>query len=131
MLQSWNIDTGGIVQADGSGLSRYNLITPATMVAVLTHINRDERLRSAFEATLPIAGRNGTLENRMKGTLADGNARLKTGSLTGVRAMAGYVRTADGETVALAIFANNYENSSSVINAACDSIVVRLASFRR
>ena len=131
MLQSWNIDTGGIVQADGSGLSRYNLITPATMVAVLTHINRDERLRSAFEATLPTAGRNGTLENRMKGTLADGNARLKTGSLTGVRAMAGYVRTADGETVALAIFANNYENSSSVINAACDSIVVRLASFRR
>ena len=43
--------------------------------------------------------------------------------------MAGYVRTADGETLAFAIFANNYENSSSVINAACDAIVVRLASF--
>ena len=56
---------------------------------------------------------------------------MKTGSLTGVRAMAGYVRTGDGETLAFAIFANNYENSSSVINAACDAIVARLASFRR
>jgi serine-type D-Ala-D-Ala carboxypeptidase/endopeptidase (penicillin-binding protein 4) len=112
-------------------LSRYNFITPETMVAILRHIGRDERLREGFEATLPVAGRNGTMENRMKGTLADGSARVKTGSLTGVRAIAGYVRTADGETLALAIFANNYQNSSSIINAACDAIVVRLASFRR
>ena len=131
VLQGWNIDAGGLIQADGSGLSRYNLITPDTMVAILTHVGRDERLRSAFEATLPVAGRNGTLENRMKGTPADGSARVKTGSLTGVRAMAGYVRSADGEMLAFAIFANNYDNSSSVINAACDAIIVRLASFRR
>jgi serine-type D-Ala-D-Ala carboxypeptidase/endopeptidase (penicillin-binding protein 4) len=130
-LQSWNIPSGGLVQADGSGLSRYNLITPDAMVAILTHVNRDERLRSGFEATLPIAGRTGTLENRMKGTPAEGNARVKTGSLTGVRAMAGYVRAADGQVLAFAIFANNYDNSSGVINAACDAIVVRLASFRR
>jgi len=131
VLQNWNIDTGGVIQADGSGLSRYNLITPDAMVAILTHVGRDERLRSAFEASLPVAGRNGTLENRMKGTRAEGSARVKTGSLTGVRAMAGYVRSADGETLAFAIFANNYDNSSSAINAACDAIVVRLASFRR
>jgi len=131
VLQNWNIDTGGVIQADGSGLSRYNLITPDAMVAILTHVGRDERLRSAFEASLPVAGRNGTLENRMKGTRAEGSARVKTGSLTGVRAMTGYVRSADGETLAFAIFANNYDNSSSAINAACDAIVVRLASFRR
>ncbi len=131
VLQSWNIDAGGLIQADGSGLSRYNLITPDTMVAILTHIGRDERLRNAFEATLPVAGRNGTLENRMRGTRAEGGARVKTGSLTGVRAMAGYVRSADGEMLAFAVFVNNYQNSSSVINAACDAIIVRLASFRR
>ena len=131
VLQSWAIDSAGIAQADGSGLSRYNFITPDTMVAILTHINRDDRLRSRFEATLPVAGRNGTLENRMKGSPADGNARVKTGSLTNVRAMAGYVRTADGETLAFAIFANNFDNTSSAINAAADAIVVRLASFRR
>ncbi len=129
VLQNWNIDTGGVIQADGSGLSRYNLITPDAMVAILTHVGRDERLRYAFEASLPVAGRNGTLENRMRGTRAEGSARVKTGSLTGVRAMAGYVRSADGETLAFAIFANNYDNSSSAINAACDAIVVRLASY--
>jgi D-alanyl-D-alanine carboxypeptidase/D-alanyl-D-alanine-endopeptidase (penicillin-binding protein 4) len=131
ILQSWNIASGSLVQADGSGLSRYNLITPEAMVAILVHVNRDGRLRSGFEATLPVAGRNGTLENRMRGTPAEGNAKVKTGSLTGVRAMAGYVRTQDGETLAFTIFANNYENSSSAINAACDAIVGRLASFRR
>ena len=131
VLQGWNVDTSSLIQADGSGLSRYNYITPDSMVAILTHIGRDERLRGAFEATLPVAGRTGTLENRMRGTAAETNARIKTGSLTGVRAMAGYVHSADGETLAFAIFANNYENSSSIINAACDAIVVRLASFRR
>jgi len=129
VLEGWNIDPSGLIQADGSGLSRYNYITPETMIAILTHIGRDERLKSVFEATLPIAGRDGTLENRMKGTAADGNARIKTGSLTNVRAMAGYVRTADGDTLAFTLVANNFENSSNVIMAAFDSIVERLASF--
>jgi D-alanyl-D-alanine carboxypeptidase/D-alanyl-D-alanine-endopeptidase (penicillin-binding protein 4) len=131
VIESWNIDPAGMIQADGSGLSRYNYITPDTMVAILTHVQHDERLKSAFEATLPIAGHDGTLENRMRGTPADGNAHIKTGSLTNVRAMAGYVRSADGNTLAFAVFANNFENSSNVILAAFDSIVSRLAAFKR
>jgi D-alanyl-D-alanine carboxypeptidase/D-alanyl-D-alanine-endopeptidase (penicillin-binding protein 4) len=130
MVESWNIDPAGLIQADGSGLSRYNYITPETMIAILAHVERDERLKSQFEATLPIAGRDGTLEYRMRGTPADGNARVKTGSLTNVRAVAGYVRSADGETLAFVVFANNYENSSGVIQAAFDAIIERLASFR-
>jgi D-alanyl-D-alanine carboxypeptidase/D-alanyl-D-alanine-endopeptidase (penicillin-binding protein 4) len=130
VLEGWNIDPSGLIQADGSGLSRYNYITPETMIAILTHIGRDERLKRVFEATLPIAGRDGTLESRMKGTAADGNARIKTGSLTNVRAMAGYVRTADGDTLAFTLIANNFENSSNVISAAFDAIVDLLASFR-
>jgi len=131
VIESWNIDPAGMIQADGSGLSRYNYITPDTMVAILTHVQHDERLKSTFEATLPIAGHDGTLENRMRGTAADGNAHVKTGSLTNVRAMAGYVRSADGNTLAFAVFANNFENSSSVILTAFDSIVNRLAAFKR
>ena len=131
VLQSWSIPTSGLIQADGSGLSRYNYVTPETLVAVLAHINRDERLRSGYEATLPIAGRDGLLQNRMRGTAAEGNARAKNGSMANVRAMTGYVRTADGELLTFAIFANNFENSSSVINAATDAIVVRLATFHR
>jgi D-alanyl-D-alanine carboxypeptidase/D-alanyl-D-alanine-endopeptidase (penicillin-binding protein 4) len=129
VIDSWNIDPAGMIQADGSGLSRYNYITPETMVAILTHIEHDDRLKSQFEATLPVAGRDGTLENRLRGTSADGNARVKTGSMTNVRAMAGYVKSADGDTLAFAVFANNYENSSSVITAAFDQIVARLAAF--
>jgi D-alanyl-D-alanine carboxypeptidase/D-alanyl-D-alanine-endopeptidase (penicillin-binding protein 4) len=130
-LEAWNIDPAGLIQADGSGLSRYNYITPETMVAVLTHIEHDERLKGVFESTLPVAGHDGTLENRLRNTAADGNARVKTGSMTNVRAMAGYVRSADGDTLAFAVFANNYENSSSVIMSAFDSIVSRLAAFKR
>jgi D-alanyl-D-alanine carboxypeptidase/D-alanyl-D-alanine-endopeptidase (penicillin-binding protein 4) len=129
VIESWNIDPAGLIQADGSGLSRYNYITPETMVAILAHIEHDDRLKNQFEATLPVAGRDGTLENRLRGTSADGNARVKTGSLTNVRAMAGYVRSADGDTLAFAVFANNYENSSSVITAAFDEIVARMAAF--
>jgi serine-type D-Ala-D-Ala carboxypeptidase/endopeptidase (penicillin-binding protein 4) len=129
-LKSWNIDPAGLVMADGSGLSRYNYITPETMVAVLTHVDRSERLRAVYESTLPIAGRDGTLENRMKGTAAEGRALVKTGSMTAARSVAGYVRTADGQLVAFAILANNFDNSSAVINAATDEIIVRLAAYR-
>src|ERR1051325_10370336 len=131
VLQGWNIEpAGGLIQTDGSGLSRYNYMTPELLVAVLSHVEREPRPHASFLATLPIAGRDGTLEARMKGTAAEGNARAKTGSLTNVRSMAGFVKDADGETLAFAIIANNYENSSALINAASDEIVVRLAGYQ-
>ena len=129
-LQNWKIDPAGLVLADGSGLSRYNLITPETMVAVLTHVDRSESLRAAYESTLPIAGHDGTLELRMKGTAAEGRALVKTGSMNGVRSVAGYVRTADGQMVAFTIIANNFDNSSAALNAATDEVIARLAMFR-
>jgi len=71
---------GTLIQRDGSGLTRYNFVTPGALVAILAHVYGDPRLRGPFEASLPIAGRDGTLSNRMKGTPAEGNARAKTGS---------------------------------------------------
>jgi len=129
-LKSWNVDPAGLSMADGSGLSRYNYITPETMVAVLTHVDRSEGLREKYEATLPIAGRDGTLEQRMRGTPAEGRALVKTGSMTAARSVAGYVRTGDGRQVAFAIIANNFDNSAAAINAATDEIIARLASYR-
>ena len=131
VLQRWNVDTAGLIQADGSGLSRYNYVTPETLVAILSHVDRDEHLRDSYEATLPVAGQDGTLDARMKGTAAEGNARMKTGSMSNVRTVAGYVRTADGEKVVFAILANNFEAPAGTITAAADAIVVRLATFRR
>jgi D-alanyl-D-alanine carboxypeptidase len=81
--------------------------------------------------SLPIAGRDGTLAGRMKGTLAEGNARAKTGTMSNIRALAGYVRTQDGETLAFAIMEDNFEGSGANATDAIDNIVARLASFSR
>jgi D-alanyl-D-alanine carboxypeptidase/D-alanyl-D-alanine-endopeptidase (penicillin-binding protein 4) len=131
ILENWRIPSAGLIQTDGSGLSRYNYATADTFVSILSHVHRDERLRGPFEAALPVAGRDRALENRMKGTPAEGNARIKTGSMANVRAMSGYVQTADGDTLAFAILANNFDAPTSTIIAAADAIVVRLAGFRR
>jgi len=130
MLQRWSVSPA-VIQADGSGLSRYNYIAADALVDLLRHIASDERLRGPFQASLPIAGRDGTLETRLKGTAAEGNAMMKTGSMTGVRAAAGYVRTADGDEAAFAILANNFDASPSLVTQAADSIVVRVAQFTR
>jgi serine-type D-Ala-D-Ala carboxypeptidase/endopeptidase (penicillin-binding protein 4) len=67
----------------------------------------------------------------MKNTPAAGNARAKTGSMTNVRSLAGYVTTRDGETLAFAIIANNFEGPPASVVGAIDRMVVRLASFSR
>ena len=129
-LVPWGVAPAGLVQVDGSGLSRYNYVTPETLVTLLMHINKDDRLRQPFEASLPIAGLDGTLAARMKGTAAEGNARAKSGTLANVRSLAGYVTSADGQPLVFAIVANNFGTMPEVAIAAIDAIVVRLAEFR-
>jgi len=131
-LERWGVAPAGLVQVDGSGLSRYNYVSPESLVAILAHVDRDERLRDPFEAALPVAGRDGTLAARMRGTPAENNARAKTGTLANTRSLAGYVTDADGNPLAFAIVANNYGNvPPDVVTAAIDRIVVRLALLRR
>ena len=67
----------------------------------------------------------------MKGTPAEGNARAKTGTMTAVRALCGYVTSADGEPLVFSILANNFETGPDVVNKATDAIVERLAIFKR
>jgi D-alanyl-D-alanine carboxypeptidase/D-alanyl-D-alanine-endopeptidase (penicillin-binding protein 4) len=131
VLAPWGVTDAGLIQRDGSGLSRYDYVTAEALVAILAHVHGDDRLRGRFEATLPVAGRDGTLATRMKGTPAEANARAKTGSMTAVRALSGYVTTSDGEPLAFSILANNFETAADVITKAADDIVVRLARFAR
>ena len=130
-LTSWGIDPADLHIVDGSGLSPYDLATPAALVAILTRGARDVRLHGPFEDALPIAGRDGTLAYRLKGTAAEGNARAKTGSLSNARAISGYVRSADGEPLVFSILANNFGRSADAVETAEDAIVVRLAEFSR
>jgi len=131
IMDGWNIAPLGYIEADGSGLSRSNLAMADTIVSVLAHVDGDRRLRDLFRATLPVAGRSGTLEGRMRGTPAAGNARAKTGSLTNARALSGYVSSAEGEPLAFAILANNFGIPPERVDGASDAIVARLASFSR
>ncbi len=130
-LERWGVLPGALIQRDGSGLTRYDFVTPEALVTILTHVDGDPRLKEPFEASLPIAGRDGTLSNRMKGTPAEGNARAKTGSMTAVRGLSGYVTSADGEPLVFSILANNFDSPAATINNATDAIVVRLATFTR
>lgn len=80
---------------------------------------------------MPIAAEDGTLERRMRGTAAARNARGKTGSMSGVQTLSGYVETQDGETLIFAILANNFQTPPRQVRALIDQAVVRLATFSR
>jgi D-alanyl-D-alanine carboxypeptidase/D-alanyl-D-alanine-endopeptidase (penicillin-binding protein 4) len=117
------------VLADGSGLSRYNYVTADTLVRVLQHVYRRARHAAVFPATLPIAGRDGTLARRLLGTAAEGKVRAKSGSIDNVRAISGYVETADGGTLVFSMIANNFNISAAEIDAAADRALIRLAAL--
>jgi D-alanyl-D-alanine carboxypeptidase/D-alanyl-D-alanine-endopeptidase (penicillin-binding protein 4) len=131
ILHGWGVQPAELIMRDGSGLTRYDFVSPEALVTILAHVYRDATLRGPFEAALPIAGRDGTIAGRMKGTPAEGNVRAKSGSMTGVRSLSGYLTSAGGEHLVFAILANNFETPPDVVNAATDAIVVRLAGFRR
>src|SRR4026209_2369534 len=94
----------------------------------LTYMSR-HRYADVFRDALPIAGIDGTLRNRMKGTVAEGNLRAKTGSLSSAASLGGYVTTAAGEKLAFAIIVNNYGPDVEPRIMCIDPIAVLLASF--
>jgi D-alanyl-D-alanine carboxypeptidase/D-alanyl-D-alanine-endopeptidase (penicillin-binding protein 4) len=86
---------------------------------------------SPWMTALPVAGVDGTLAGRMKGTPGENTVRAKTGTMSNVRSLAGYVTTRDGEPLAFVALVNNFEGTGAQANAALDAIAVRLASFSR
>jgi PBP4 family serine-type D-alanyl-D-alanine carboxypeptidase len=130
VLRGMAIEPGTYSYADGSGLSRLNLVSADILVRLLKFMQR-HRYAEHFLDALPVAGVDGTLEERMKGTRAEKNVRAKTGSIAHVRSLAGYVRTADGELLAFAMIANNFLVSTRAAEYVQDSALERLASFTR
>lgn len=131
VFAAWGVADDGYVMSDGSGLSRYNYISPATITRVLARMYEDPRHRDAFLATLPVAGTDGTISTRMRRTRAEGNAAAKTGSISNVRALSGFVRTRGGETLAFSILANDFVIPSATVNWIADVAVETLANFDR
>ena len=89
--------------ADGSGLSLYNYVTPELEMRLLRYAYRNSQIYQHLLPSLPIAGRDGTLKTRMKGTFAEENVKAKTGTVTGVSALAGYCTAANGHQLCFSI----------------------------
>ncbi|MGH9745803.1 MAG: D-alanyl-D-alanine carboxypeptidase/D-alanyl-D-alanine endopeptidase [Candidatus Acidiferrales bacterium] len=124
-LKSAGIADGDAVLTDGSGLSGDNLVTPRAVVVLLQYINR-QPWGADFLATLPIAGVDGTLEDRMKNTRAVGLVQAKTGGLEHVHALSGYATTLSGEYLVFSIFANNNPQHGREATAALDEIAAAM-----
>lgn len=130
-LAGLGIDTVSIVIADGSGVSRYNLTTAGTITSLLTAMRKRTDIFPAWYASLPVAGRGGTIARRMRGTPAEGNLKAKTGTLEGVSALSGYVTTADGEELAFSMLMQNFPARAGEYRRAQDRIGAYLAGVRR
>jgi serine-type D-Ala-D-Ala carboxypeptidase/endopeptidase (penicillin-binding protein 4) len=129
-LGKMGVDRKSYMYADASGLSRLNLVSADSLVQILKFIHQDRRFSFFYDA-LPIAGCDGTLANRMKGTAAENNAHAKTGSMSNISAISGYVRTNDGEMLAFSMMIDNCLASKSRTESAQDAAIVRLAKFSR
>lgn len=120
------VDANWVEIFDGSGMSRMNQMSPDDLSSILLKA-KTKPWFSTWESSLPVAGVDGTLANRMKGTAAAGNVKAKTGSLTGISALTGYVTTANGRQLVFSVVQNNFVLSHNP-KAVEDQIAVRLAS---
>ena len=116
---------------DGSGLSRYNLLNAELLTKLLVYMSHNFELMPEFMTSLPIAGVDGTLKNRMQGMYAEKTLRAKTGTLSGVSALAGYTTTADGEVFAFGVLVSHYVGSAASARGIQDKIGNYLTKFSR
>jgi D-alanyl-D-alanine carboxypeptidase/D-alanyl-D-alanine-endopeptidase (penicillin-binding protein 4) len=126
-LAEAGLKQGEVIFEEGSGLSRDNLTTPNATVTLLQFMSRHQCAQAYLEA-LPIAGVDGTLKGRMKGTPAAGNLRAKTGTLRWANCMSGHVTTAAGEHLIFSLMVNRYSEARPA-RGDLDTIGVLLASF--
>lgn len=131
-LTSLGVPMSGVRLVDGSGLTRSNTITPRAMATLLYRVQRESWF-PAFYAALPVAANRarmtgGTLRNRMIGTKAANNAHAKTGSLTGVTALSGYVTGADGRRYVFSMLSRYRGSTPRPVE---NTLVTTLAGWNR
>ncbi|NRA97491.1 MAG: D-alanyl-D-alanine carboxypeptidase/D-alanyl-D-alanine-endopeptidase, partial [Planctomycetes bacterium] len=126
-LAALGIPEKGYRLADGSGVSHYNLVSADLLVRLLSAASRaGNPSRDLLLDSLAVAGKDGTLATRMGGTAAEGVVRAKTGTVSAVSTLAGYLVTADGEPLAFAILCQNFVGSASPWRTLQDRICLAL-----
>jgi serine-type D-Ala-D-Ala carboxypeptidase/endopeptidase (penicillin-binding protein 4) len=114
-----------VIQTDGSGLSRHDLVTPRALVALLKYAQTQPWFQ-VYYASLPVAGIDGTLEDRMKNTIAVGRIHAKTGSVEHVRTRSGFAELPSGRTLIFSFLSNNQGGKGHEANDALDAISVAM-----
>jgi len=125
-LAAAGVATDGMSIVDGSGLSYDNRVSPRQLVAVLQVADASFRFGPEFEAALPIAAADGTLEKRA--SEAAGAVRAKTGLLTRVTSLSGYAELADGTQVVFSLIVNGFRSSAERAMDAADAFVAALTA---
>ncbi len=129
-LKRFGLEEDSFSYMDGSGLCRYNYISPAQLVKILRNIYY-HRFGEIYRQTLPIAGVDGTIDYRLRGTVAQNNIFAKTGTISNVRCLSGYAKTKDGETLVFSSMFNNFLCNVNVVMDVQDRICMLLTSFSR
>jgi D-alanyl-D-alanine carboxypeptidase/D-alanyl-D-alanine-endopeptidase (penicillin-binding protein 4) len=125
------IDTADVSFIDGSGLSPMNLTTPRALVRWLAYVDAAPGVAGVFRASLPEPGKPGTLERRFA-TLPPGSTlHAKTGSLTNVASLSGYLTTAAGERIVFAMLVNGARRTLAAAREAEERLVGMLARVPR
>jgi D-alanyl-D-alanine carboxypeptidase/D-alanyl-D-alanine-endopeptidase (penicillin-binding protein 4) len=128
-LATWGVPPSTYVIRDGSGLSRYDYLAPEALVHILDAMRRSPNFPLFYDA-LPIAGVDGTIRTRMRGTPAENNVHAKTGSVANARALSGYVKTANGRTLIFSLLANNWTVPANDVTHVQDVIAARIAALQ-
>lgn len=129
-LTNLGVDGESFVLADGSGLSRRNLVSPASLVQSLQAISQLPQAE-IYRISLPVAGVSGTLQNRFKNTPAMGIVYAKTGTLTGVVTLSGYIDVPNYERLVFSIMVNQSDQPARIIRSSIDEIVLLLTQLNR
>ena len=125
LIDSVGVDSTQFSLRDGSGLSHVNVVSPLAFARLLLWLRRHPGF-PIVEAALPMAGRYGTIRNRMVGTAVEGRVRAKTGSIFRVNALSGYVTLPSGRTRIFSIQTNNHDLRGGAMTAQMDSVVVEI-----
>jgi serine-type D-Ala-D-Ala carboxypeptidase/endopeptidase (penicillin-binding protein 4) len=126
LIDSVRIDSTQFSLSDGSGLSSSNLISPLAFTQLLRYMRRHPRY-ATFAAGLPQAGLVGSLRNRFVGTPLAGRVRAKSGSISRVITLTGYIELDRGRTLTFSVEANHHAVPSKALLAAIDSVVVEMS----
>jgi D-alanyl-D-alanine carboxypeptidase/D-alanyl-D-alanine-endopeptidase (penicillin-binding protein 4) len=124
-LKAWGIEPTEVRLVDGSGLSRLNMVTPHAIVRLL-QVARRRPWFAAFRESLPIAGVDGTLANRFRGTAAEKRLVAKTGFIGGVVTISGYLQRQDGSEWVFSVMVNHFTAPTRDVQNAVDRFLAAL-----